>query len=425
MVETTTADAIAAAVDASFDEQVAFTQELVRRPSLRGQEATAQDFLARELAQRGFSVDRWQIDIDDIKDMPGFSPKADGYEDAYLTVGSLRCASPQGRSLAINGHIDVVPEGPHDMWATPPFDPVIRDGWMHGRGAGDMKSGWVCGLFALEALKRAGFRPAADVTIEAVIEEESTGNGALACRQRGYFAEAALIPEPMGTGMMRSQVGVMWFHCIVRGHPVHVAYAGAGANAIEAAYRLIGELHTLEAAWNGRGHERYAHMDHPLNFNVGKIEGGDWASSVPAWCRFDMRVGVFPGQDLATARAEVENCVAEAARNDNFLANSPPEIVWDGFQAEGYVLEEGTEVESVLRSSHQAVFGTEMAERALTGTTDARFFGLYANMPALVYGPTAENIHGFDERVNLESCRQVTKAMALFIADWCGIQAVG
>ncbi|MBT5435916.1 MAG: M20/M25/M40 family metallo-hydrolase, partial [Rhodospirillaceae bacterium] len=227
MVETTTADAIAAAVDASFDEQVAFTQELVRRPSLRGQEATAQDFLARELAQRGFSVDRWQIDIDDIKDMPGFSPKADGYEDAYLTVGSLRCASPQGRSLAINGHIDVVPEGPHDMWATPPFDPVIRDGWMHGRGAGDMKSGWVCGLFALEALKRAGFRPAADVTIEAVIEEESTGNGALACRQRGYFAEAALIPEPMGTGMMRSQVGVMWFHCIVRGHPVHVAYAGA------------------------------------------------------------------------------------------------------------------------------------------------------------------------------------------------------
>ncbi|MBT5432383.1 MAG: M20/M25/M40 family metallo-hydrolase, partial [Rhodospirillaceae bacterium] len=185
------------------------------------------------------------------------------------------------------------------------------------------------------------------------------------------------------------------------------------------------ELHTLEAAWNGRGHERYAHMDHPLNFNVGKIEGGDWASSVPAWCRFDMRVGVFPGQDLATARAEVENCVAEAARNDNFLANSPPEIVWDGFQAEGYVLEEGTEVESVLRSSHQAVFGTEMAERALTGTTDARFFGLYAIMPALVYGPTAENIHGFDERVNLESCRQVTKAMALFIADWCGIQAVG
>jgi len=421
MADAATADAIAGAVDAAFDEQVAFTQELVRRPSLRGQEATAQDFLAGELRQRGFGVDRWKIDVADLESMPGYSPKLDGYDDAWVTVGTLRCAAPKGRSLIINGHIDVVPEGPHEMWATPPFDPVIRDGWMHGRGAGDMKSGWVCGLFALEALKRAGYRPAADVAIEAVIEEESTGNGALACLQRGYKADAALIPEPMGNAVMRSQVGVMWFQVTVRGHPVHVAYAGAGANAIEAAYRLITDLHGLEAEWNARGHENYTHLDHPLNFNVGKITGGDWASSVPAWCTFDMRVGLFPGQDLAAARGEIEHRIAEAARNDSFLANNPPEIVWDGFQAEGYVLERGTEVEGVLAASHKAIFGEDMGERALTGTTDARFFGLYAGMPALVYGPVAENIHGFDERVNLESCRHVTKAIALFIADWCGL----
>ena len=422
MVDKKVSDAILAAVEQGFDEQVVFTQDLVRLPSLRGQEATAQDFLARELKKRGFAVDRWKIDVADIEDMPGYSPKLDGYEDAYVTVGSLRCDAPQGRSLIINGHIDVVPEGPHDMWSTPPFDPVIKDGWMHGRGAGDMKSGWVCGLFALEALKRAGYRPAADVAIEAVIEEESTGNGALACLQRGYRADAALIPEPMGNAVMRSQVGVMWFHCVVRGHPVHVAYAGRGANAIEAAYRLIGELHTLEEAWNKRGHAAYAGNDHPLNFNVGKIEGGDWASSVPAWCRFDMRVGLFPGQDLATARKEVETCLAEAARRDPFLANNPPEVVWDGFQAEGFIQERGTEVEAALAASHKAVFGAEMQERALTGTTDARFFGLYAKMPALVYGPIAENIHGFDERVDLKSCKDVTKAIALFIADWCGLR---
>ena len=423
MVDRTPADAIAAAVDAGFDEQVAFTRELVRRPSLRGREATAQDLLARELTRRGFAVDRWRIDVADIEAMPGYSPKPDGYRDAWVTVGSLRCAAPEGRSLIVNGHIDVVPEGPHDMWSTPPFDPVIRDGWMHGRGAGDMKSGWVCGLFALEALKRAGYRPAADVVVEAVIEEESTGNGALACLQRGYKADAALIPEPMGHAVMRSQVGVMWFRCMVRGHPVHVAHAGSGANAIEAAYRLIADLHGLEEEWNARGHENYAHLDHPLNFNVGRIEGGDWASSVPAWCRFEMRVGLFPGRDLASARREIEDRIAEAARDDSFLANNPPEIVWDGFQAEGYVLERGTEAETLLARSHEAVFGEELAERALTGATDARFFGLYAGMPALVYGPVAENIHGFDERVNLESCRRVTKTIALFIADWCGLRA--
>ncbi len=422
MVEQNTAETIVTAVEASFDEQIRFTQDLVRFPSLRGQEATAQDFLARELGARGFAVDRWTIDVADIQDMPGYSPKLDGYQDAYVTVGALRSSSPQGRSLVINGHIDVVPEGPHEMWQTPPFDPVIKDGWMYGRGAGDMKSGWVCGLFALEALKRAGFKPAADVFIEAVIEEEATGNGALACLQRGYRGDAALIPEPMGDAMMRAQVGVMWFQVTVRGHPVHVAYAGSGANAIEAAYRLIGELHTLEDAWNARGHDRYGHMDHPLNFNVGKIEGGDWASSVPAWCTFHMRAGLFPGQDLGEARREIETCLQDAAREDPFLANSPPEITWDGFQAEGYVQEEGTEAETILRSSHQAIYGDDLPDRMLTGTTDARFFGLYADMPALVYGPVAENIHGFDERVNLESCMQVTKSIALFIADWCGLE---
>ena len=422
MVEQNTAETIVTAVEASFDEQIRFTQDLVRFPSLRGQEATAQDFLARELDARGFAVDRWTIDVADIQDMPGYSPKLDGYQDAYVTVGALRSSGSQGRSLVINGHIDVVPEGPHEMWQTPPFDPVIKDGWMYGRGAGDMKSGWVCGLFALEALKRAGFKPAADVFIEAVIEEEATGNGALACLQRGYRGDAALIPEPMGDAMMRAQVGVMWFQVTVRGHPVHVAYAGSGANAIEAAYRLIGELHKLEDAWNARGHDRYGHMDHPLNFNVGKIEGGDWASSVPAWCTFHMRAGLFPGQDLGEARREIESCLQDAAREDPFLANSPPEITWDGFQAEGYVQEEGTEAETTLRSSHQAIYGNDLPDRMLTGTTDARFFGLYADMPALVYGPVAENIHGFDERVNLESCMQVTKSIALFIADWCGLE---
>ena len=59
---------------------------------------------------------------------------------------------------------------------------------------------------------------------------------------------------------------------------------------------------------------------------------------------------------------------------------------------------------------------------SLTATTDARFFGLYADTPALVYGPVSEAIHGFNERVELESMRRVTQATALFIANWCGLE---
>ena len=65
-------------------------------------------------------------------------------------------AIPKGRSLILNGHIDVVPEGPHEMWARNPFEPAIKDGWMYGRGAGDMKAGLILNVFALRALKSLG-----------------------------------------------------------------------------------------------------------------------------------------------------------------------------------------------------------------------------------------------------------------------------
>ena len=112
-------------------------------------------------------------------------------------VGAWRPTSPKGRSLILNGHIDVVPEGPHEMWSAPPFEPRIKDGWMYGRGAGDMKAGLIANLFALRrARARSAVQPAADVYVQSVVEEECTGNGALACLQRGYRADAALIPEP-------------------------------------------------------------------------------------------------------------------------------------------------------------------------------------------------------------------------------------
>ncbi len=413
------------AVDAGFDEQIEFTAELVKYPSLRGQEHTAQDFMARELRQRGYDVDRWQVRIEDIQHLPGFSPVHVSYDNAFNTVGAHRVENPTGRSLILNGHIDVVPVGPVDMWDTPPFEPRIADGWMYGRGAGDMKAGLAEMVFSMAALKGLGYLPAADVYLQSVIEEECTGNGALACLQRGYRAEAALIPEPLGDSLVSAQIGVLWFQVKLRGFPVHVLEAGSGANAIEAAFPLMQALHGLEERWNGpeRRHAAYADVHHPINLNIGRIEGGDWPSSVPAWCTFDVRIATYPEQDLAEARREIEDTVRAAAQKDSFLANSPPEIVYHGFFAEGYELTNADAAEAVLAAAHQAVNGTELQKIPTTATTDARFFGLYADTPGLVYGPKSENIHGFNERVELESVRRNTQTMALFIADWCGLQA--
>ncbi|MEP3439162.1 MAG: ArgE/DapE family deacylase, partial [Hoeflea sp.] len=303
------------AVDAVFDREIEFLAELTSHPSTRGHEQSAQGFMAGELATRGYEVDRWNVDIADIAGLPGFSPVIGNYEDAVNVVGSHRTKSGNGRSLILNGHVDVVPEGPLDMWDTPPYAPRIEDGWMYGRGAGDMKAGLASNLFALDALRHIGFAPAGDVFIQSVVEEECTGNGALACLQRGYRADAALIPEPFEEKLVTAQLGVLWFQVHLKGIPVHVAYAGSGSNAIEAAIPLISALHEMEHRWNeaARRPADYAGHSHALNLNIGKIQGGDWTSSVPAWCVFDVRMGLFPGQNLDDARREIEAVLDDAA----------------------------------------------------------------------------------------------------------------
>jgi acetylornithine deacetylase len=409
------------AVDAGFDRQVSFIADLTRFPSLRGAEARAQDYMAAAMRERGLSVDRWKVSVDEIRHLPGFSPVSVSYDDAWNVVGAHRPRETKGKSLILNGHIDVVPTGPLDMWQRPPFEPEIRDGWLHGRGAGDMKAGLAANLFAFDAIGRLGLEPAADLYLQSVIEEECTGNGALACLARGYRAEAALITEPSAECLGTAQVGVMWFQVKVRGKPAHVAYAGSGANAIEACFPIIAALHKVEERWNEVRHPEFAGHAHPINFVVSRIEGGDWTSSVPSWCTFDMRIGLYPGQELADVRREVEAVVAEAGRADAFLAKNPPQVVYHGFQAEGYVLQKNTAAQALLERCHDSVAGEPLGQRSGTGTTDARFYGLYAGIPALVYGPAAENIHAFDERVDLESVRRVTQALALFMVEWCGV----
>jgi acetylornithine deacetylase len=415
---------ITRSVDAGMADQVAFTRDLVSHPSVRGQEHTCQDYVFRSLRDRGYAMDRWAIEEDDIRSHPGFSPVAVSYENAINVVGTYRPREESGRSLILNGHIDVVPVGPLDMWTRPPFEPFVEDGWLYGRGAGDMKAGIAANIFAVDALKNIGYQPAATLYQQSVTEEECTGNGALSALVRGYRADAAIITEPMGETLVRSNVGVIWFRVHVRGHPVHVATASTGSNAIDAAAFLIGELKKFETARNAKktDHPHFAELEKPINVNVGKIEGGDWASSVPAWCSFDVRTGLYPGEDAETGAKEIETFLKEASAHHPFLSNNPPEVEFNGFMAEGYELPPGSEAEALLASTHQAVTSRNLDAITSLAYLDGRVFVLYDETPCLVYGPVSDNIHGFDERVSIDSIRNVTTTLALFIANWCGLE---
>jgi acetylornithine deacetylase len=418
-------DRLRAAVEANFAAQTAFLAEIVRHPSLRGQEAALQAHLAGEMEARGWQVDSFSLAEVDLAAHPKASPMVDvDPAGSIQVVGSYTPAQTLGRSLILQGHIDVVPEGPAAMWTHPPYAAHIQDGWMYGRGAHDMKSGVAAMFFAMDALTAAGLRPTAPIHIQTVTEEESTGNGALATLLRGYRADAALIPEPTGGTITRAHTGTLWFRLRVAGVPVHVAVAQTGSNAIMSAYQLIQALyaHTAQANKAAAGHPWYAGIDSPIKFNPGIIRGGDWASSTPAWCEVDCRIGLLPGQEVATVQKAVEDAVAAAARADGFMANNPPELTWHGFLADGYVLEPGTEAEAVLARAHQAAFGEDMPARITTAVNDTRFYGLYFGIPGLCYGPKGEGAHAFDERTHLEHLKTTTLAMALFIAEWCGVE---
>jgi acetylornithine deacetylase len=394
---------------------------LVAEPSLLGDEASAQALMSQHFKHLGLRVDEFEIDEDKIRDHPGYSPSIVSYAGRRNVVGVHQPKGPvRGKSLILNGHIDVVPVGAQRLWTRSPFEPWIDGDKLYGRGSGDMKAGIVAYCMAFDALRKLGLEPAAPVYLQSVIEEECTGNGALACLVQGYKGDAALIPEPI-PGIMTSQMGVMWVGIEVLGTPVHAAVAQTGVAAIEFAQYLCAKLKEVEAQWNepANRHPHYAKHDHPINFNIGKLSGGEWASSVATQCRADVRIGFYPGMKPAQVRALIEAVIKAAYEAHPKKASVRYELIYEGFQAEGMLVDMNQPMIDTLKACHHEVAGGQMELIASTATTDARFFQLYGGIPATCYGPQSGNTHGIDEWVSIDSMMEVTQVLALFMARWC------
>jgi acetylornithine deacetylase len=420
--------AILAACDALREDSLRLLERLVRCPSTLGNEASALNEMARIYEGLGLAPERVPVQVAVLKDHPGFSPPLVSYEGRDNVVAVHRPRLGGGRSLVLQGHVDVVPEGAEDEWTTPPFEPAIRGGRMYGRGAGDMKAGIISYVTAFRALREAGLAPAGEVQMQSVIEEECSGNGALACMVAMPKADAVIIPEP-GPGLpalYTAEVGVVWAFVTVTGRPAHVRDKQAGVNAVEAAMSVWSRFEEYEREMNRaeRIHASFRGVNHPVNVNLGTFEGGEWNSSVATRARLGLRVGVMMGSSADRVRADIERIV-ETARGDPALRGAKVKVEFRGFHADPCVFDTEAPIVRLACRNYAEVAGQELRHYPATGLTDGRFFQLYQGTPVACFGPDAQEIHGIDESVGLDSMHEITRTIALTIAQWCGVEKSG
>jgi acetylornithine deacetylase len=325
--------------------------------------------------------------------------------------------------LILNGHIDVVSPEPLDQWTHDPWAADLVGDWLYGRGAADMKSGVAAMLLAVEAIRSAGVELRGDLIVQSVIEEESGGNGTLACCLRRQEADAAIVTEPTGSmGAFEAVLGLFWFRVIVHGRSAHPYEAQAGVNAIEKMYAIIPALKRLEQEMNdNRKHPLFLDMEHPINLVLGIIQGGDWPSTVAGECKLECRLSFEPGMSLDQAQELVRVTVSRAAEADPWLRDHPPEVEFFGTGAEPAVTERSSPLIGLLQDCHRRVTGEPLGLHAFTGSTDQRFFVNQCGADAIAYGPSGEGFHSTEERVFVPSIRDTAKTLALFALDWCGV----
>jgi acetylornithine deacetylase len=407
------------AVQEREDELIDLIQRLVCCRSVLGNEAGAQELVASYLRDGALEPDVWDIP-DSILEQPGA-----GYSGTPFTgrpnVAATYAGSGSGRSLILNGHVDVVSPEPLANWRYDPWAADIIGRRMYGRGAYDMKSGLASNLFLVRLIRELEIPLRGHLTVQSVIEEECTGNGALATvfrDQTRYRADGVIVTESTNYTYTAAHVGVLWF----RIEAVHAAVAWKGQNAIYKMVPIIQELQALDAQLNTETHPAYAGVEHPINLNVGVIHGGDWPSNVAGTCAVDCRLSMYPGTTVEQTRARIEEAVDRATERDAWLSQHPPTIHWYGFQSPGSEIAPEEPLVRILSRHHEEIIGKPLPAHSGTGTNDMRNFIVYGGMPALCYGMNGNGAHEADEWLDLDSLVPVTQVLGSFILDWCGVE---
>ena len=430
---TTVEQRVCDAISSGENDLVALLQDLVRFDTTTHvagapprEEAALQALLGARLAGAGAEVRIWEPDPQLIA---GHSMVPDGFTfEGRPQLVATFAGTGGGRILLLNGHIDVVDVGPLQHWVYDPFVAVVADGRVHGRGACDMKGGVACMAFAAEILARLGIRLQGDLIVNTVSEEESTGAGGLAMA-RTLTADGAIVPEPSGLDVWVACRGSVLPTITIPGRAGHAGIPprpfeqGGAVNAIEKLEVVLAAIRELRAEWAARPGHPYLSLGGCVPTI---IEGGNWIVSYPESCRLTCHIQYLPSQADGAGygslvQREFEECIAQAAGRDPWLAEHPPIVEWlvGGVPPAEVAADDPITLAAV--SAAQAV-GRPGRLAGLDNWHDGATLNVEAGIPAVCLGPGDIHLaHTSEESVPIADLVACSQAIAVAAMRFCGV----
>jgi acetylornithine deacetylase len=315
-------------------------------------------------------------------------------------------AASGGRSLMMNGHLDVV--GVEGM-IHPPFAADERDGRLYGRGSADMKGGIAAMCAAAWRAANEGTR--GEIVIAAVADEEYESLGTRALLAHGIRADACVVTEPTRLAIMPAHRGFVWIEVNVAGRAAHGSRWDIGVDAIRHAGLLLAELDAYDA-------ELLPTRTHPLlgrgSLHASLIDGGIGMSTYPDRCVLKLERRTIPGESAADALEEVQlACDRVRARRLTFAADArvmvaqgPSDVPTDSPLVRG--------LDAALRAC-----GERVMVEGMSAWTDAALLN-EAGIPAVCFGPGDISLaHAAEEYIPLDEIDRAAGVLASFASRWC------
>ena len=400
-------EALDAWIDAHFDEEVRFLQELVRVPTDTppGNNAPHAERAADLLKGFGFDAEKHSV--------PAPTVQAAGLET--ITNLIVRRKYGPGRTVAMNAHGDVVPPG--DGWTHDPYGGEVVDGQLFGRAAAVSKCDFATFTFATRALEALGAPLKGGVELYFTYDEEFGGElGPGWLLQQGLVKPDLLIAAGFSYQVVTAHNGCLQMEVTVNGKMGHAAVPETGVDALQAATRILVALYDQNTQYK-KVKSQVKGINHPY-LNVGLIEGGTNTNVVPGKVVLKLDRRMIPEENPLEVEAALHQVIRNAVADcpgitveikRMLLANALTPL--DGNQPL---------VDSLSRHA-TSVFGEEIGAAGTPLYTDARLFG-EAGVPAVLYGcgPRTvgeSNAKRADEHIDLEDLRRATKVVARTLFD--------